>query len=119
MAGSDGLWMCSSYTHSLFENSDCLLRPVIKYHEPSASTLLTLASFLYLLQIFRDVADRLCSAGLLGEIALGMIFGRPLAGILDDAWEETFMFLGYLGLILIVFEGEKKDRNYHHDSEFR
>jgi hypothetical protein len=78
---------------------------VLNYHEPSAIALLTLTSFIYLLQVFRDLADKICSAGLLGEIALGIIFGKPLADILDRAWEETFMDLGYLGLVLIVFEG--------------
>lgn len=31
--------------------------------------------------------------------------GAPLAGILHPEWEETFLVLGYVGLILIVFEG--------------
>jgi Kef-type K+ transport system membrane component KefB len=42
---------------------------------------------------------------LLGEIAVGIIYGSPLAGILEHVWEETFLTLGYLGLLLIVFEG--------------
>jgi hypothetical protein len=64
-----------------------------------------LTSLFYLLQVFRHVADWLFSAGLLGEIAVGIVLGSPLAGILDAAWEATFMVVGYLGLVLIVFQG--------------
>lgn len=79
--------------------------PTITYTEPSLPSLLTLVAFLYLLQVSRFTANKLFSAGLLGEIALGIVFGSPLAGILDRSWEQTFMFVGYWGLILIVFEG--------------
>ncbi|KAL7410139.1 hypothetical protein BDY24DRAFT_187844 [Mrakia frigida] len=42
---------------------------------------------------------------MLGEIAIGIIFGTPLTGTLDSVWEQTFLSLGYIGLLLIVFEG--------------
>lgn len=78
----------------------------VTYTEPTLPNLLALASFLYLLQVFRYVADAIVSAGLLGEIALGIIYGSPLAGILDKSWEEAWLVMGYWGLVLIVFEGE-------------
>lgn len=53
----------------------------------------------------RWIADRLLYAGLLGEIVVGIIFGKPLGAILHDSWEQTFLALGYIGLLLIVFEG--------------
>lgn len=77
----------------------------IIYTEPTLPQLLTVASFLYLLQVFRWLADLLLSAGLLGEVALGIIYGSPLAGILDENWEKTWLVVGYWGLVLIVFEG--------------
>lgn len=30
---------------------------------------------------------------------------RYAAGILEESWEQTFLALGYVGLLLIVFEG--------------
>lgn len=77
----------------------------VVYEEPTLPVLLTLSSFLYLLQVSRYIADYLLSAGLLGEIALGIIYGSPLSGILDHSWEETWLVVGYWGLVLIVFEG--------------
>nr|CRX78930.1 hypothetical protein ls5930a1_00009 [Leucosporidium scottii] len=76
----------------------------VTYHEPSLPHLLTLISFLYLLQVFRAVADRILGAGLLGEIGVGVVFG-PVAGILEVDWETTFVAVGYIGLVIIVFEG--------------
>lgn len=80
----------------------------ITYEEPSAVTLLILLGFYFCLQLGRIIADYVLSAGLLGEIAVGIIFGGPLAGILPVEWEETWLVIGYLGLILIVFEGKSK-----------
>lgn len=71
------------------------------YHEPSLPHLLTLVGLLYFLQLARGVANRVLRAGLLGEIAVGVIFG-PIAKILEQSWEETFIVVGYIGLVLIV-----------------
>ncbi|KZV87981.1 Sodium/hydrogen exchanger [Exidia glandulosa HHB12029] len=77
----------------------------VEYHEPGAVDLLVLGSFIYLLNISRWLADRILYAGLLGEILVGIVFGPPLADILPAEWQQTFLTLGYLGLVLIVFEG--------------
>lgn len=66
---------------------------------------MVLLGFYFCLQLARIIADYVLSAGLLGEIAVGIIFGGPLAGILPESWEETWLTVGYLGLILIVFTG--------------
>ncbi|ORY66940.1 Sodium/hydrogen exchanger family-domain-containing protein [Leucosporidium creatinivorum] len=76
----------------------------VTYHEPSLPHLLTLIAFLYLLQVSRTLADRALGAGLLGEIAVGVVFG-PVAGIMLQEWEETLVAVGYIGLVVIVFEG--------------
>lgn len=68
--------------------------------------LLVLVSFLFLLNVARTVTDYFLHGGIIAEIVLGMVYGRPLAGILPASWEETFTVLGYLGLIGIVFEGK-------------
>jgi len=78
---------------------------VISYQEPNAVQLLVLSSFLLLLNVSRYIVNHALYAGLLGEIAIGVIYGAPLAGILNQAWEVTFLVLGYIGLILIVFQG--------------
>lgn len=44
-------------------------------------------------------------AGIIGPIAVGIIYGQPLANILEHNWQETFLAVGYVGLILIIFEG--------------
>ena len=44
-------------------------------------------------------------AGIIGPIAVGIIYGAPLANILEHNWQETFLAVGYVGLILIIFEG--------------
>lgn len=78
---------------------------MISYHEPDIIQLLVLSSFLVLLQVSRHALDWLLSAGLLGELLLGCLYGSPVGGLLTSSWELTFLVLGYLGLILIVFQG--------------
>ncbi|KAJ9115514.1 hypothetical protein QFC22_005273 [Naganishia vaughanmartiniae] len=75
------------------------------YHDPAIKDLLVLSSYLYLLSVFEWIAQYVLSAGLLGQILLGIIYGSPLAEWLDVQWQETFVVVGYVGLLLIVFEG--------------
>ncbi|KAI1788916.1 hypothetical protein LXA43DRAFT_1023199 [Ganoderma leucocontextum] len=77
----------------------------LSYEQPSLAHLFVLGSFLYVLNVARVIADHLFYAGLVAQIALGIVYGSPLADILPIAWETTFTALGYLGLILVVFEG--------------
>lgn len=76
----------------------------VQYHEPGAVDLLVLGSFLYLLNLARWISDRLVYAGLLGELAVGIIYGPPVANILPHDWLQFILVLGYLGLVIIVFE---------------
>ena len=78
----------------------------LAYEEPSCIQLLVIASFIYLLNVVKVAADHLLYAGLVSQIALGIIYGVPLAQLLPLDWQTTFTALGYLGLILVVFEGE-------------
>jgi Kef-type K+ transport system membrane component KefB len=77
----------------------------LPYETPSIIQLLTLGSFLLLLPAFKLIFQRLIFAGILGPLVLGIIYGVPLADILTREWQETFLALGYLGLILLIFEG--------------
>ncbi|GAA5845046.1 hypothetical protein JCM11251_007455 [Rhodosporidiobolus azoricus] len=92
-----------SSTHSTPESST---PPpgTVSYHEPGFRQLAVLVSFFYLVQLFRGVANKLLGAGLLGEIAVGVIYG-PCAKLLDQETERVFVAVGYIGLVLIVFEG--------------
>lgn len=76
------------------------------YHEPALPDILVVSSYLYLLNLAHWVVERTCSVGLVGNIIVGIIYGTPLSGLLQPAWEATFWLLGYVGLILIVFEGK-------------
>ncbi|GAA6009595.1 cation:proton antiporter [Rhodotorula paludigena] len=76
----------------------------IPYHEPGFVDLAIVVSFLYFVQVARAIANRLLHAGLLGEIAVGVVYG-PVARILHTDWQQTFLVVGYIGLVLIVFEG--------------
>ena len=62
------------------------------------------------LNVGGKLASKWLSAGLLGQIFVGIIFGSPLAGILEPGWEETIVVIGYIGLLLVVFEGEPSSR---------
>ena len=76
------------------------------YYEPSLAILLPLAAFPLLLHIVAWPLNKLISCGLLGQIVVGMIFGEPLTEWLGDETYTTVLQLGYVGLILLVYEGE-------------
>ncbi|KAK3991103.1 sodium-hydrogen antiporter [Cladorrhinum sp. PSN332] len=77
----------------------------LAYHEPDIVSILTLISFFLFLGIAEWIADKILRAGLIGQIIVGLIYGVPIANILALDWQETFLALGYIGLILIIFEG--------------
>ena len=75
------------------------------YHEPGIATILILSSILLLLNITNLLLDKLIFCGLLGQVFLGMAWGTPSSKWLGTATEEVMAQLGYLGLILLVYEG--------------
>jgi Kef-type K+ transport system membrane component KefB len=81
--------------------------PYLPYEEPGITTILSLASFLILLNGSRYALDRFLYCGLLGEILVGIIWGLPIGGTgwLSEGMQETIQSFGYLGLIGLVFEG--------------
>lgn len=64
-----------------------------------------MVSFLFFLSSVGWVFNKAIRAGLIGQILIGILYGAPVGNILDTEWQETFMALGYIGLILIIFEG--------------
>ena len=79
----------------------------LPYEEPGITTILSLASFLFLLNVFRYILDRLLYCGIIGEILIGIIWGLPVGGTawLTEGTQEMIQAFGYLGLIGLVFEG--------------
>ncbi|KAK5717113.1 hypothetical protein LTR15_009002 [Elasticomyces elasticus] len=75
------------------------------YHEPGIVTIMILTSFLLLLNITNYALDRLVYSGLLGQILIGVWFGTPGTHWLSDSIELAAQQLGYMGLILLVYEG--------------
>ena len=81
--------------------------PYLAYGEPGITTILSLTSFLLLLNGSRYILDRLLYCGIIGEILIGVIWGLPVGGTawLTEGMQETIQSFGYLGLIGLVFEG--------------
>lgn len=77
----------------------------LPYHEPAIATILIQASFLILLNAFNFILDNVIYCGLLAQVFVGVAWGTPGAKWLDAEAEATITQVGYLGLILIVYEG--------------
>lgn len=74
----------------------------LPYHEPILKTILSLSSLIITLNTSRYLLDQWLYCGLLGEIIIGFVWGLWL----DQAGaQQTIQSFGYLGLILLVFEG--------------
>jgi len=61
--------------------------------------------FFAFLGLAEYISSKAIRAGIIGPIIVGIIYDEPLANILHHVWQETFFYLGYIGLILIIFEG--------------
>ncbi|UPL02415.1 hypothetical protein LCI18_013349 [Fusarium solani-melongenae] len=77
----------------------------LSYHEPSITIISILSGFLLLLNLLNYGLDKIAYCGLIGQVALGIAWGTPGAKWLSREVEDAVMQLGYLGLILIVYEG--------------
>ena len=82
----------------------------LPYTEPPLDALLPLSSFLLALHIVAWPLNRLFSCGLLGQIFVGTVWGTPVTSWLGIDMEKTVEQLGYIGLILLVYEGESLTR---------
>ena len=77
----------------------------LSYEEPGIVIVLILSSFLLLLNAVNYLLDRIVYCGLIGQIFIGVAFGVPGFNWLSQEFQHAIMQLGYLGLILIVYEG--------------
>lgn len=74
------------------------------YEAPHLSVLLTVSSFLYLVNVAEALFEYLINAGLIGSLAVGIIYGPQVSDILPEPVQHAFIILGYVGLVLLVFE---------------
>ena len=77
----------------------------LPYHEPSIPQLLSLSSFIYFLNLARELFN-FVHAGIVGEIAMGIVYGTPLTGVISLQLEQALSIFGYIGLTIILFQGE-------------
>ena len=77
----------------------------LPYHEPSITAIVILSGFLILLNVVDYGLDRLVYCGLIGQVLLGIAWGTPGSKWLPAEIEAAVVQLGYLGLILLVYEG--------------
>ncbi|KAJ5990934.1 hypothetical protein N7522_011141 [Penicillium canescens] len=75
------------------------------YHEPSIKTVLNYTGLLLILNIANTCLDKLLYCGLIGQLFIGIIWGTPGAQWLDQETERVIQQIGYLGLILLIYEG--------------
>lgn len=77
----------------------------LPYHEPDIVVILIQSAFLLLLNILNFILDKALYCGLLGQVFLGVAWGTPGAKWLGSDVESVIVQLGYLGLLLLVYEG--------------
>lgn len=77
----------------------------LPYEEPDILTILIQSSFLLVLNIINYILDRTLYCGLLGQVFIGVAWGSPGGQWLSTHTEETIVQSGYLGLLLLVYEG--------------
>jgi hypothetical protein len=77
----------------------------LSYEEPGIRTILIQSGFLLVLNFANSILDRLVYCGLIGQIFIGVAWGMPGARWLTLEAQEMMQQLGYLGLLLLVYEG--------------
>ncbi|KAL2005590.1 hypothetical protein VTN00DRAFT_10083 [Thermoascus crustaceus] len=77
----------------------------LAYHEPAIATILNHSGFILVLNVVNSLLDKLVYYGLIGQLFIGILWGTPGANWLDQHMQEVIQKLGYLGLIVLVYEG--------------
>jgi hypothetical protein len=82
----------------------------LPYHEPGIVTILIISSFMLLLNAVNYVLDRIVYCGLVGQLFIGIAWGMPGTNWLSADLQHSIVQLGYIGLILIVYEGDRRQQ---------
>ncbi|KAJ5175051.1 uncharacterized protein N7482_000928 [Penicillium canariense] len=80
-------------------------QPALPYEEPGIRTVLIQSGLLLVLNFANWFLDKLVYCGLIGQIFIGVTWGMPGAQWLTHEAQEMMQQLGYLGLLLLVYEG--------------
>jgi hypothetical protein len=91
-----------------------IMQAAIPYHEPSIARILIYASFLLLLNVVDWAVNGVLHCGPVGQILVGVAWGAPGGKLLSVEAQEVIVQIGYLGLILIVYEGKQRTRISRH-----
>jgi Kef-type K+ transport system membrane component KefB len=75
------------------------------YAQPTTALLLSLSGFIILLNLVGFILDRLLYCGLIGQVLLGLAWGNAGLSLIPLDLEVSITNLGYIGLLLLVFEG--------------
>lgn len=78
----------------------------LAYHEPGIETVLIQTGFLLALNVVNTALDKIIYCGLIGQLFIGMTWGVPGGNLLELGVQKSIQQLGYLGLLLLVYEGE-------------
>lgn len=78
----------------------------LPYQEPDIVTILIQVGFLLALNLVNSALNKLVYCGLVGQLFIGIAWGVPGASWLDLNAQLVIQKLGYLGLILLVYEGQ-------------
>ncbi|OCK82698.1 hypothetical protein K432DRAFT_441386 [Lepidopterella palustris CBS 459.81] len=76
----------------------------LPYEEPGIITILIQSSLLILLNVINSILDRTVYCGLLGQVLIGIAWGTPGAKWISLNTEQLIVQMGYLGLLLLVYE---------------
>lgn len=76
------------------------------YEEPSITTTLIIAGLILALNLLNSFLDKFLYCGLIGQLFIGILWGTPGAKWLGQDTEIVIQQLGYIGLIMLVYEGK-------------
>lgn len=87
----------------------------LPYHEPDIITILIQSTFLLALNIVNGILDNFIFCGLVGQIFVGIAWGTPGGKLLSEEAEHIIVQLGYIGLVLLVYEGTSRAIQVHYN----
>ncbi|ESK91237.1 sodium-hydrogen antiporter [Moniliophthora roreri MCA 2997] len=74
------------------------------YEAPEITLLLTVSSLLYFMNAAEAIFTHVLEAGLIGSLAVGIVYGPDAGNMIPEFISETLLVIGYIGLLLLVFE---------------
>jgi Kef-type K+ transport system membrane component KefB len=79
---------------------------ILTYEEPGTTQFLEITLLLLSLNLINHILNKWIYCGLVGQILIGTALGSPGANLFGIETEKAVLNLGYIGLMLLVYEGE-------------